>query len=99
MAHPDLEFGRQAGTPYGMSRDHLGICTPPPWGTLTALDLSAGTVKSQVPLGAMPQLARVPRSAARGSLNLGGAVLTAGWLGFMVGPFDPDLRRIVFTHG
>ena len=41
-ARPDIEYGRQVGTPYAMSRDDLRICTPPPWGALTAIDLNAG---------------------------------------------------------
>src|SRR5437879_12749107 len=85
MVRPVLEFCGQAGTAYGLSRDHPGICTPPPWGTLTALDLSAGTVKWQVPPGAMPQLAQVPQSAAWGSFNLGGAWLVASGLVFTPG--------------
>jgi hypothetical protein len=37
-----------------MSREDLRICTPPPWGALTAVDLNAGRVKWWVPLGSMP---------------------------------------------
>ena len=36
-AHPNVEYGRQTGTSYAMSRDDLRICTPPPWGTLAAV--------------------------------------------------------------
>jgi len=91
-AHPDLEYGRQTGTPYAMSRDVLGVCTPPPWGALTALDLSAGTVKWQVPLGSMPQMAGIPGSGAWGSFQLGGALITGGKLVFIAGTFDQHLR-------
>ena len=93
-AHPELEYGRQVGTPYAMSRDHLGICTPPPWGTLTALDLTAGAVKWQIPLGSFPQLASRPEAREWGSVNLGGALLTASGLVFIAGTFDQQLRAI-----
>ena len=39
--------------------------TPPPWGSLTALDLNAGTIAWQSPLGIVPEL------AARGITNTG----------------------------
>jgi glucose dehydrogenase len=33
----------------------LGLpCNPPPWGTLAAVDMNAGTIKWQVPLGLSP---------------------------------------------
>ena len=98
-ANPDIEYGRQAGTPYAMSRDHLGGCTPPPRGTLTALDLNAGTVKWQVPVGSMPQFGDGPGVTGTGSVNLGGALLSGGGLVFIGGTFDQHLRAIDIESG
>ncbi len=99
-AHPDLEFGRQTGTPYAMSRDNLGTCTPPPWGALTAFDLSHGRVMWQVPLGYMPALASAPGGGrAWGSFNLGGALLTEGGLVFIAGTYDQHLRAFDIETG
>ena len=92
LARPDLEYGRQTGTPYSMSRDDLGLCTPPPWGALTAIDLNAGAVKWRVPLGSMPQLAALPGADTLGSIQLGGALITGGRLVFIAGTFDQHLR-------
>ncbi|HEY5086570.1 MAG TPA: pyrroloquinoline quinone-dependent dehydrogenase [Gemmatimonadaceae bacterium] len=98
-AHPDLEYGRQAGTPYAMSRTTLETCTPPPWGALTALDLNAGAVKWQVPLGSLPQLAQMPESSKWGSFNLGGALLTESGLVFIAGTYDQHLRAFDINTG
>ena len=98
MAHPDVEVGRMNGTPYGMLRDVLRIhdlqlCTPPPWGTLEALDLEAEPhVRWQTPLGSTTWLTGVPGSQAWGSVNLGGAMITAGGLVFVAGTLDQRLR-------
>src|SRR5438445_3626982 len=100
MAHPDVEVGRMNGTPYGMLRDVLRIhdlqlCTPPPWGTLEALDLEAEPhVRWQTPLGSTTWLTGVPGSQAWGSVNLGGAMITAGGLVFVAGPLDQRLRAV-----
>lgn len=98
-ANPDLEYGKQTGTPYAMSRTTLEICTPPPWGTLTALDLNAGVVKWQVPLGSLLQLAQIPESKKWGSFNLGGAMLTGSGLVFIGGTFDQHLRAFNINTG
>ncbi len=97
MAHPDVEVGVQNGTPFGMLRDVLMTqdrvpCNPPPWGTLTALELSGPRLKWQTPLGYFPRLADVPEARAWGSVNLGGALVTAGGLVFIAGTFDQYLR-------
>ena len=64
----------------------------PPWGTLSALDLNAGTMKWQKPLGEYPEL--VARGMTNtGSDNYGGPVVTAGGLLFIAATnFDKKLR-------
>jgi len=54
----------------------------PPWGTLNAIDLNAGTIKWQVPLGNVPgiDIEGLPRT---GTENYGGPVVTAGGLVFI----------------
>ena len=98
-AHPGVEYGRQAGTPYAMSRDNLGTCTPPPWGALTAVDLTAGRVKWQVPLGSMPDRVSASGADTLGSFNIGGALVTGSGLVFIAGTSDRHLRAIDIETG
>ncbi|HVH68874.1 MAG TPA: pyrroloquinoline quinone-dependent dehydrogenase [Gemmatimonadales bacterium] len=97
MAHPGIEVGQMIGTPYGMLRDWLRssdgrLCNPPPWGTLTAVDVNAPSRRWEVPLGRMPQFAGVTGSERWGSVNLGGAMVTAGGLVFIAATLDHHLR-------
>jgi quinoprotein glucose dehydrogenase len=63
----------------------------PPWGTLTAIDLNAGTIAWQVPLGSYPQLvAKGMRNT--GTENYGGPVVTAGGLVFIAATMDEQMR-------
>jgi len=64
----------------------------PPWGTLSAVDLNAGTMKWQKPLGEYPELVAKGMKDT-GSDNYGGPVVTAGGLLFIAATnFDRKLR-------
>jgi quinoprotein glucose dehydrogenase len=54
----------------------------PPWGTLNAIDLNAGAIKWQIPLGEYPELA-AKGIRNTGSDNYGGPIVTAGGLLFI----------------
>jgi quinoprotein glucose dehydrogenase len=90
----EFEYGAQQGAPYGMVRRfllgpnaHLP-CTPPPWGTLTAVKASTGEIAWSVPLGQIAAAQQLARSAEWGSIALGGPIVTAGGLVFTAGTLE-----------
>jgi len=106
----DWEIAQQRGTPYGMMRRFLLSpkkrvpCTPPPWGTLLAIDTLTGEKKWEVPLGYFPYILQFLSSPAGenggtgpglpakwGSVSLGGPIVTASGLVFVAGTLDPSL--------
>ncbi len=99
------EFGRQAGTPYGMARRLLRApggwpCTPPPWGTLNAINADTGAIKWTAPMGRLPRMGSAPAPPPEyGSIALGGPIITAGGLVFMAGTLDPALRAFDIATG
>lgn len=105
VAYPDSEFAGQKGTPYGMRREPLmsplGLpCTPPPWGTLAAVDLKRNTIRWQVMLGSTRDKTPwfVP-SATLGMPNLGGPIVTAGGIAFIGAAMDNYLRAFDIDTG
>ena len=90
------EISAQRGAPFGMSRLLLFSpsklpCSPPPWGTLAAVDTATGKLKWQVPLGETPATPSNIAGAA-GSVNLGGPIITAGGLIFIGASLDSYLK-------
>jgi quinoprotein glucose dehydrogenase len=63
----------------------------PPWGTLSAIDLAAGELVWQVPLGEIPELA-AQGLGGTGAENYGGPVVTSGGLVFIAAALDAKLR-------
>jgi len=71
----------------------------PPWGTLNAIDLNAGTIKWQIPFGEYPELAAKGLKDT-GSDNYGGPVVTAGGVLFIGATnFDRKFRAFDKTTG
>ena len=100
----DGEYGAQRGTPYGMLRRFIQSpsdlpCSAPPWGTLTAVDLAAGTIRWQIPLGSMENFGGQHKGIPPGSIALGGPIATAGGLVFIAGATDPHIRAFDSTTG
>ncbi|MGD8385391.1 MAG: pyrroloquinoline quinone-dependent dehydrogenase [Lysobacterales bacterium] len=93
------EIARQRGTPYAMARrpflSPLGIpCVKPPWGTLTAVDISKGVIKWSIPLGDTPYV-----HLNWGTINLGGPIVTASGLIFISASIDDRLRAFSTETG
>ena len=99
----DVEYTEQYGAPYGMYRTFLFAkahrlpCAPPPWGTLTAVDMEKGTIRWQVPLGSFaPSKPSVPAGAP----SLGGPIVTASGLVFIAGTIiDSKIRAFDVESG
>jgi quinoprotein glucose dehydrogenase len=78
---------------YTLMRDPDGYPPiTPPWGTLNAIDLNAGTIRWQIPFGEYPELAARGMKDT-GSDNYGGPLVTAGGLLFISATnFDRKFR-------
>jgi quinoprotein glucose dehydrogenase len=98
------DYAPQAGTPYGLFRRFLQSpsdlpCTAPPWGMLTAVDMTEGKIRWQVPLGSMQDFGGKQPPVPPGSISLGGPIVTAGGLVFIAGTFDPFIRAFDVETG
>jgi quinoprotein glucose dehydrogenase len=90
------------GTPYGVIRSPLfssfgAPCGPPPWGSLTGVDLVTGEVRWRVPLGTIRDQAPFPIWAIPGFRKLGapsfaGGLLTASGVYFIGATSDKYFR-------
>jgi quinoprotein glucose dehydrogenase len=92
------EFARQSGAPYAMYREPFlspkgTPCTSPPFGTTVALDLFTGKKAWDVPLGTYTE------KMQSGTINFGGAIVTAGGLVFTAAAMDNYLRAFDADSG
>lgn len=94
----------QEGAPYGVRRGPLlsrfgAPCVPPPWGTLTAVDLRSGQVLWESTLGTTRDQAPWPLWFDHGAPNLGGTLATAGGLVFVAATTDRFFRAFDAATG
>lgn len=98
-------YSAMLGTPYVMTRDFflspIGMpCIGPPWGTLTGIDMTKGTIAWQVPLGTVQDIApAIVPNLTYGGQTLGGPIITASGLVFIGGAPDNYLRAFALDSG
>ena len=99
----DWSISRMAGTPYYMARriflSPLGLpCTQPPWGKLVAVDLAAGEILWDIPLGTIADIAPAPvPNFEWGVLGMGGPLLTKSGL-VVIGAAAEHTLRVFDTR-
>lgn len=71
----------------------------PPWGQLTAIDLTTGKFKWQIPLGFEPVIAKETGNKSTGVENYGGPVVTASGLLFIAATKDGYFRAFDTQNG
>jgi quinoprotein glucose dehydrogenase len=97
-----MEAYPMRGTPYGVIRHPFfssfgAPCNPPPWGTLTGVDLATGSVRWRVRLGTTRDQAPFPLWAIPwwgnlGAPNFAGGLLTASGVYFIGATSDKYFR-------
>lgn len=114
-SHWPFQLQPMHGTPYAMRNFPIlspfgAPCSPPPWGTIVAVDLRTGKIAWEKPLGTIRDQAPFPiwlwpGFKKLGAPNLGGPVATASGLVFIAATTDRYLRAFdtetgeeVFRH-
>jgi quinoprotein glucose dehydrogenase len=93
------EDGSYEGVGYSYFLDPDGYpAIKPPWGLLSAVDVSRGEIAWQVPLGEFPELA-AKGYGKTGTENFGGTIVTAGGLVFVGGSKDAKFRAFDSRNG
>jgi quinoprotein glucose dehydrogenase len=100
---PGVDFGQQQGAPLAMTRvvamSPSGMpCNKPPWGVLVAVDLKAGKILWQSPVGTTEDRAPLGMAFKWGMPLVNGVAITAGGLVF-TGAMDAYLRAFDARSG
>lgn len=75
-------------------------CVPPPWGTISAIDMNSGKIVWQVPLGqSMRHGFTVPAFLHWGSPSVGGPIVTGSGLVFIGATLDSKFRALDVRTG
>ncbi len=108
VVYPE-EIYPMEGTPYAVRRSPLfsslgAPCNPPPWGSLTAVNLASGEVLWRVRLGTTRDQAPfpiwlIPRWRDLGTPNFGGGLVTASGLYFIGATTDKYFRAFDVASG
>lgn len=99
-----VEYAPMRGTPYAMTRQvifsPLGLpCNPPPWGSLSAVDMGTGELVWREKLGTTEDLAPLGLALPLGVPNIGGPMVTDGGLVFIGAAMDRYLRAFDAENG
>ena len=99
-----IELATQRGTPYAMARQPLlsswGLpCNKPPWGTVTAIDISSGKQLWQVAHGTVRDVSPVPIPWKIGVPGVGAPLITSSGLVFLGGAWENVLRAFDIGSG
>ena len=103
-SHPRRIQFPQEGAPYravlAVVTSPLGVpCSPPPWGTLLAVDLESGRVRWEVPFGTTRNRTPLPIAVRVGLPSMGGPIATASGLVFIGAALDDYLRAYDVESG
>jgi quinoprotein glucose dehydrogenase len=102
-SYRDGEGDPMPGTRYSTRTENFqapsGVpCTPPPWGTLTAIDMDSGKIRWQRPFGKTRRYG-MTFPASWGSVIIGGPITTAGGIVIMAASMDKKLRILDINTG
>lgn len=92
------------GTPYHLSQGPFMSprflpCNKPPWALVVAVDLEAGTIKWDAPLGTADKLAPIPIPFRWGTPTFAGGIVTGGGLFFIGATVDNRFRAFDIEDG
>ena len=92
------------GTPYALKQGPVVSpmftpCSPPPWSAVVAVDLEAGEIAWQSPLGSLDALMPIPLPLRWGTATFGGPIITGGGLIFIGATQDNRFRAFDLYTG